>query len=81
MPEMLQDRINELALDICRLRTELEWISRRGDPAARPTEAEQSRRRYDELLQRMRALPLDREDRSLIDALLKPVRTQLRLLR
>lgn len=81
MPDAMQDRINEFVVDICRFSTQLERISRRGYPEERPAAAEQARRSYEELLQRMHTLALGREDKSRIRALLKPVRARLRLLR
>lgn len=81
MPDEMQDRINELAVDICRLKSYLEWLSRRGDPAERGLAAERARQSYAELLQRIPALALGREDKSRIHALLKSVRARLRLLR
>ena len=81
MPDEMQEKINEFAVDICRLEAELKWLSRRCDPAERPTAAEQARRSYEELLRRMGTLRLDREDKSRIGAFLKSVRSRLRLLR
>ncbi|HKO18821.1 MAG TPA: hypothetical protein VJU82_08035 [Acidobacteriaceae bacterium] len=80
MQDEMQVKINQFAVDVCRLVCQIEQIGWHDDPRDRIPALQKARDRYEQLLQREYTLALSPDDTFMIETMLVRIKARLRFL-